>query len=148
MSQDQVSLFPIDPDIVLRLLDQQFLRPLDEKFRAVLHPGVIQRHVVGDKIEHQLQTAFRQALAQASQCSFASELSRDGIGGDRKPGPGDVLFPQVRQGLLKLLAPPVVEARNSLPCQTGLPNTQEPYPVKTQVCQPVQFRVRDVVQLC
>src|SRR5262249_59121230 len=35
---------------------------------------------------------------------------------------------------------------NLLPRRAGLPDTQEPDPVKPQSCQPVQIRVGDVIQ--
>ena len=65
----------------------------------------------------------------------------------REPGTGDVLFPQVRQRPLKFLAPPGIGARNPLPCQTGLPNTQKPDPVKTQFRQAIQSGIWNVIQV-
>ena len=38
-------------------------------------PGMVQSHVVGDEIEHQLQSAFLQPLAQAGQRGVAAKIA-------------------------------------------------------------------------
>ena len=62
------------------------------------------------------------------------------------PGTGDILFPQVRKRFLKFLAPFGVGARHPLPCRSGLPNAQEPDPVKAPLRQAIQFGIGNVIQ--
>jgi hypothetical protein len=49
-----------------------------------LDPGVIQSGVVGDKVEHQPQAAFRQPLAQTGEGGVPTEAFRHRVAGDCK----------------------------------------------------------------
>jgi len=66
---------------------------------------MIQTRVVRDEIEHQFQSTFPQAIAQASQSCVCTKEFMHRVAGDRESGAGDVCFPQVRQRLLELVSP-------------------------------------------
>ena len=58
----------------------------------ILHPGVIQAGVVGDKIEQQPQPALAQAFTEPGQRHIPAQLIMDRVARDGKTGTGDVLF--------------------------------------------------------
>ena len=62
----------------------------------ILHPGVIQASVIGDKVEHQPQPALAQAFAQPRQRRIPAQLIVDRVARDGETGTGDVFFTQVR----------------------------------------------------
>ena len=119
---------------------------MDKVVRVLVDPRVIRRHVVRDKVEHQLQSALLQPLAQTGQRRSAAQIAMDGVVLDGEPRAGDVFLSQVRQRLLKVPAPLGVGARDRLRRRAGLPHAQEPDPVKPQLGQAVQLGVRNVVQ--
>ena len=53
MREEQVALHLLDQSIVLRRARQFELGPSDVILGVVLHPGMIERGVVGDEVEHQ-----------------------------------------------------------------------------------------------
>jgi hypothetical protein len=93
-------------------------------------PWMIRRHVVRDKVEHQLQSPHLQPPSQARERRGPAQIAMHGVVLDGEPRAGDVLVPQIRQHFLKLLAPVGVAARHLLRRGAGLPNTQEPDPVE------------------
>jgi hypothetical protein len=58
----------------------------------LVDPRVVRRHVVRDKIEHQLQAALLEPLAQAGKRSGAAQSDVDGVALDSKARTGDVFF--------------------------------------------------------
>ena len=94
---------------------------------------MIQPHVVRDKIEHQLQTAFRKPLAQARQRRIASKIRMDLVAGDGKSGAGDVFLAQIRQCFLKSCRHSPFLARYLLAGFARAPHAQEPDPVKAHL---------------
>ena len=70
----------------------------------------------------------------------------DRIAGNGKSGTGNILRTEVRQRLLKLLAPFWVTARDPLSSRPRLPHAQEPYPVEAEFGQAIQFGLRNVIQ--
>jgi len=69
----------------------------------LFHPRVIEARVVGNEVEQELQTSLAKMFSEPRQRRIASQITVHGIAGDGKAGPGDVLFPQVRQGFLNSL---------------------------------------------
>ena len=112
----------------------------------VLDPGVIQRRVVGDEVEHQPQAAVAEPLAEPGQGGVAAQGRMHRVAGDGEPGAGDVLVAQVGQRLLELPPPLGVAPGDALSGRAGLPDAQEPDPVEAQLGQAVQLGVRNVVQ--
>ena len=107
---------------------------------------MIQAGVVGNEIEQQAQTTSTKTLAQAGERRIAAQIGMHRVAGDRETGAGDVFLSQVRQGFVKFPAPLGVGAGHSLPCQTGLPDAQEPDPVESLLGQAIQRRIGNVVQ--
>ena len=136
----------LHPAVVLRRASQIALAAMDEVVRVLLDPGVIRGHVVGDEVEHQPQSASVQPLAQACQRRVAAQIAMDGVVRDREPGAGDVFVLEVRQRFLELAAPLGIRARDRLRRRTGLPDAQEPDPVKSLLGQAIQFGIGNVVQ--
>ena len=112
----------------------------------VLDPGVIQRRVVGDEVEHQPQTAVSEPLAEPGESGISAQGRMHRVAGDGEPGAGDVLLAQVGQGLLELSPPLGIAPGDLLPGRAGLPDAQEPDPVEPHLGQAVQFGVRNVIQ--
>ena len=71
----------------------------------IFDPGMIEPHVIGHEVEHELQAALAEPFAKSGQRSIASEILMDRVAGDRKSGTGNVFFAQVRQRLLEFAAP-------------------------------------------
>ena len=67
--QQDIAARASGPGIVLRRLSQIQFSAGDVILGVLLHPGVIQASVVGDKIEHQTQATLPQPLAQAGQAA-------------------------------------------------------------------------------
>ena len=75
VGQEQIALLAFDPGVVLRGAAQVELRALDEMLGMILDPGMTEPHVIGDEIEHQLEAALLQPLAQPGQRGIAAETS-------------------------------------------------------------------------
>ncbi len=114
--------------------------------RVFFDPGVVEPHMIRDKIEHQSQTAPAEPFAKPGQRGIAAEILVNVIGGDRETGPGDVLFAQVRQRLLELAAPLGIRTRDLLRTQASLPDAEEPDPVETHLDQTIQFSVGYIIE--
>ena len=112
----------------------------------VLDPGVIERRVVGDEVEHQLQAAVPEPVAEPGEGLVAAQGGMRRIAGDREPGARDILVAQVGQRRLELPPPFGVGPGDLLPGLAGPPDAQEPDPVETHLGQAVEFGVRDVIQ--
>jgi hypothetical protein len=52
---------------------------------VLVDPRVIRGHVVGDKVEHQLQSAFLQPLSQTGKRRVAAQIAMDGVVLDGEP---------------------------------------------------------------
>ena len=98
-------MLAFDPGIILRRLGQIQFRSRDIILGMFLHPGMIQAGVVRDKIEQQAQPTLPQAFTQAGQGRVPAQIATDGVARDGEPRAGNVFFPQVRQRLVKFLAP-------------------------------------------
>src|SRR5688572_30963769 len=112
----------------------------------ILDPRVVERGVIGDEVEHQPQIPFAQALAQARERNVATETGMYRIGGDREARSCDVVLRKIGQGVLELLAPLAIGARYLLPRQSGRPDAQQPDPIESNIGNPVELLVRNVVQ--
>ena len=139
VGEDQRAALRLHAAVVLRRAGQVALAAVDEVVRMLVDPGVIRRHVVGNEVEHQLQAALLQSLAQARQRRVAAQIAMDGVARDGEPGAADVVVPEVRQRLLELAPPLRIRARDRLRRRAGLPHAQEPDPVEAQLGQAVQF---------
>ena len=62
----------------------------------ILHPGMVQAGVVGDKVKQQPQPALAQAFAEPHQSGIPSQLSMDRVARDGETGTGDVFLTEVR----------------------------------------------------
>ena len=58
---------------------------MDKVFRVLVDPRVIRSHVVGDKVEHQLQSACLQPLSHARERRVAAQIAMDGVVLDGEP---------------------------------------------------------------
>ena len=58
---------------------------MDKVFRVLVDPRVIRGHVVRDKVEHQLQSAFLQPLSQTCERRVAAQIAMDGVVLDGEP---------------------------------------------------------------
>ena len=59
--------------VVLRSAGQVEFGAVNEVVGMIFDPGMIEAHVIGHEIEHQLQTALSEPLAQTGQRRIASE---------------------------------------------------------------------------
>ena len=58
---------------------------MDKVVRMLVDPRMIRRHVVGDKVEHQLQSALLQPLSQTGERRVAAQIAMDGVVLDGEP---------------------------------------------------------------
>jgi len=113
---------------------------------VVLDPRVIQRHVVRDDVEHQLEPARLQPPTSARQRRGAADCGMRRVAGDREPGAGDILRAQIRQRVLELVAPPGMRARDALAGGPCAPHAEEPDIVEAEPGDAVELGVPDVVE--
>ena len=146
VGQDQIAPLAFDPGVVLRSAGQVVFGALNEIVGMIFDPGMIEPHVIGHEVEHELQAALAEPLAQAGQGRVAAEILMHRVAGDREARAGDVFLAQVRERLLEFAPPLGIGARDLLRTRAGLPDAEEPDPVETQLGQAIQFGVRDVVQ--
>src|SRR6187401_3865758 len=92
---------------------------------------MIERRLIRHEIEHQLEVPIAKATAQAGERRVTTKARMHRVAGDRKPRPGDVLFPEIGQGLFELVPPFGIAARRLLTGGTGLPDAQQPDPVES-----------------
>ena len=85
VGQHQRAVFCLHAAVVPRRARQITLAAMDKVVRMLVDPRVIRRHVVGDKVEHQLQSAFLQPLSQTGERRVAAQIAMDGVVLDGEP---------------------------------------------------------------
>jgi hypothetical protein len=105
IGQHEIALLPLHPDVVLRSLGQVVFASGNVIFGVLFDPRVIGAGVIGNKVQHQLQAAFPQAVAKTCQGRVPAQRMMGGVPGDREAGSRDVFFAQIRQSLLEFSAP-------------------------------------------
>ena len=144
--QDQLATLRLQPYVVRRRPRQLLLRAANVVVRVLLNPRVIQRGVVWNKIQHQLQATFPQPLPHPGQRGRPAETFVDRVPGNRKARAWNIRVSQIRQSILKFLSPFRIAPRDALPGLAGLPHAQKPNPIKTLAGEIIQIGVRDVIQ--
>ena len=96
VGQHQRPVFRLHAAVVLRRARQISLAAMDKVIRMLVDPGVIRGHVVRDEVEHQLQSALLQPLAQTRERRIPAQIAMHGVVLDSEPGAGDVFFLEVR----------------------------------------------------
>ena len=114
VGEDQIAPLAFDSGIVLRSAGQVEFGALNEIVGMIFDPGMIEPHVIGHEVEHELQAALAEPLAQAGQSSVTPEILMDRVAGDREAGAGDVFLAQIRERLLELAAPLGIVPRDLL----------------------------------
>ena len=107
---------------------------------------MVGRGVVRHKIEQKLDAAPCQCFAELRQRRFAAQRLAYSVARNRKPGAADVVLGQVGKNRLELGAPLRIAARNGAAGGAGLPNAQQPNPIKTLLCKAVERGLFDVGQ--
>ena len=144
--KDGVAGLALDRRVVLRSTGQVVLRAADEMLGMILDPRVAEPHVIGDEIEHEFQAALLETIAHSRQRCIAAKGSVNVVSGDGETGAGDVLVGKVWERFVKFPAPFGVAPRDLLRPRAGLPDAEQPYPVKTSFGQRVQLGIGDVVE--
>ncbi len=91
---------------ILRLGGELFLGAGDEEVRVLLHPGMIRRDMVGDKVQDQPQIATAHPLSQSCKRFVPSEILVNMIVMDRKTGAADIGILKIGQSTLVFGAHP------------------------------------------
>lgn len=89
--------------------------------------------------------AARNRSRSRANAELPPELRVDRVVRNCESGAVDILFAQVRERFLEFAASLRVGARDKLRASAGLPDAQVPNPVKTHLCEVVQFGIRNVV---
>ena len=63
MGQQPVTACAAHPRVIVRLLDEVLLRAGDVVLRVIIYPVVVKGCVIGNKVQHQTQTALPEPLA-------------------------------------------------------------------------------------
>ena len=74
VGQEQIATLAFDPGVVLRSAGQVEFGALDEIVGMIFDPGMIEPHVIGHEVEHELQAALAEPLAQAGQRGVTPEI--------------------------------------------------------------------------
>src|SRR5262249_32121158 len=89
--EQKITGFALDPSVVLRGASKVKFGALDKMLRMNLDPGMAQSHVIGDKVQHQLEIVLLEPLAQAGECGIAAKVRMDGVPSDGEARAGDVV---------------------------------------------------------
>ena len=111
-----------------------------------LHPGMIEGHMIGDEVEHQLQPACLQSLAEPTQRLVATQRRMALISGDGEARAADVVVRQVGKNAGEFRTPLRAFTRDLPPSLAGAPDAEKPHPVEAERGDPVEVRVRNVVE--
>ena len=85
VSEHHSPVFCLHPAVVPRHARQIIFVAMDKVIRVLIDPRMIRRHVVGNKVEHQLQSALFQPLSQSCERRVAAQIAMDGIVLDGEP---------------------------------------------------------------
>ena len=85
VGEHQRAVFRLHATVVPRCARQVTLAAVDKVVRVLVDPRVIRGHVVRDEVEHQLQSAFLQPLAQTRERDIAAEIAMDDVVLDGEP---------------------------------------------------------------
>ena len=102
VSQDPRSVIGLNPYVIVRSSRQRGFIALHVKIGTGSDPGVIRCGVVRYIVQHQLDVAAGQSLAEARQRRLAAKGLADAIGRDRKSGTADIVLGEVRQKRFEL----------------------------------------------
>ena len=122
------------------------LGALDEELRVRLHPHVVGRDVVRHEVQHQPEPSTTEAVAQSRERLVAAEVGVHVVVLDREAGPGHVRIPEVGQDAVVLGQPLGVGCRHPACGLTRLPHAEEPDEVEAVVREPIELRIRHVVE--
>ena len=112
----------------------------------LVDPRVIRGHVVRDEIEHQLQSALLHPYSQSRECRVVAQIAVYGVALDGEPRAGDIFVLEVWQRFRERATPFGIGSRDRLRRRAGLPDAQEPNPVKSHLSDAIQFVVGNVIQ--
>src|SRR5262249_15488808 len=143
-----VAGFAFDPRVILRCAGEVEFGPADEMFGMLLDPGMAEAHMIWDEIEHELEAALLESLAQPGEGTVAAKVGVDRVTGNSETRTGDVFVAQIRQRLAKFFAPFGIAPRDLLCLRAGLPDAEKPDKVKALRGQCVQFGVGNVIKGC
>ena len=76
VGQQQIALLALDPGVVLRRPRQIEFGAGDVVLGMVFDPGMVEPRVIGNEIEHQLQAALAEPLAQTGERRVAAQACR------------------------------------------------------------------------
>src|SRR5437870_12332696 len=105
------------------------------------HPRVIQSRMVRHKIEQEPQPPSPQLSPQPGQGPAAAEFRRYGVFPDREGRTADIGLLEVRQNGSVFLTPFWLVERNRSAFFSGLPHTEQPNPIETEVCNLIECRI-------
>src|SRR4051812_226228 len=146
VGQDLFSPGSLQSHVVPRFPAQILVRALDEILRIALHPGMIRRDMVRHKIQNETKLALGQASSQAGQRRVVAEILVHRVGLDREWRTANVLVGHVRQAMLAGRAQGRLSARDLAPNLARLPDSEEPNPIETFRCDPIQQFVWNIIQ--
>jgi hypothetical protein len=69
MGENELVPMRLDPDVVLGGSRQFRRSPSDIVVRMAVHPEMVERRVIGGKVEHQSQAALSQTLPQSASAA-------------------------------------------------------------------------------
>src|SRR5947207_7274819 len=110
------------------------------------HPRVIQSRMVGDEIEQEPRSSSPQLLPQPRQGPAAAEFRRYGVFPDREGRTAYICVLEVRQNGSVFLTPFWLAERNRSAFFSGLPHTEQPNPIETEICNLIECRIGNIVE--
>ena len=102
--------------------------------------------MVRHEVQHQPEPSTTQAIAQSRERLVAAEVGVHVVVLDREGGPAHVRIAEVGKHAVVLGQPLGVGCRHPACGFTGLPHAEEPDEVEAVAREPIQLRVRHVVQ--
>ena len=113
----------------------------------VLHPGMVRSHMIWDKIKHEFNAALFKPGAEPLQ-RFIHHPGQDALCNPQLQTLNRQYLPREDPAMsLRNPAGNPGVSRDTFACQlTGSPHAQEPYPVKTHLCQLIQCIVGNIIE--
>ncbi len=122
MGEDAFPAPTFEADKILRCPIDILLRALNIVFGMALHKGMIEGRVIGDEVEHELQTSGLQSFSQPLKGFISAQRISRYIVFDGEARALNVFFSQIRPGFVKFFQPARMSAGDLSPARACLPD--------------------------
>ena len=121
---------------------------MDVELRVISHPSMIQTRVVRHEVEQEPHAAVAKSLPNSRQRRLVAEIRIQRVILDGERRSVDIRVREVGKDFLVVPSASRVGHCNLTTERPGLPNAEQPDPVKAAARDPIEVRVLNVVKRC